>query len=98
MKKSRACVGDPVVRQQPTVDPDRQRIADQEIARLRDTQRDQMIAKLSELQWAALRAARSDDPAAFDSIDAFTFEVLGSIKSTKTQAWHPQNETRLVVD
>jgi hypothetical protein len=49
----------------------------------RESARDKMIASLAVHQWTALRAVRSGDPADFESNDAFTFQVLGSMKLLK---------------
>lgn len=71
-----------------------QQMADQAIATLRaekrkkeiadrEAERDKQIANLKEHQLAGLRAAQSGDPKAFDLVDSFTMDVLGSMKFLK---------------
>jgi hypothetical protein len=67
----------------PTLDPVRQAKAEKEIAKLREVERDNMIANLNTYQWAGLRAVQSADPGAFESVNAFTLDVLGSMKLIK---------------
>jgi hypothetical protein len=76
---------------QPKSDPTRQVKAEEEIAKLREGKRDRLIANLEAHQWTALRAVRSGDPADFEYNDAFTFEVLGSMKLLKRK---PSGKTK----
>ncbi|AMN42936.1 hypothetical protein [Rhodoplanes sp. Z2-YC6860] len=58
----------------------RQEIADLEIEKLQARERDKMIAGLQRHQWIALYAVHSGETRAFDAVDAFTFDVLASMK------------------
>ncbi|MEW6454907.1 MAG: hypothetical protein AB1490_29995 [Pseudomonadota bacterium] len=58
----------------------RQEIAGVEIENLKARKRDEMIAGLQQHQWFALHAVHSGGPQAFDATDAFTFDVLASMK------------------